>query len=158
MDRPGLVFWLVVANMLCLAFTAFLVYALAAWPLDAGGIVHCSVCIFLSICGSAALCLPFGKLFPSSAPARRLVTLATALLRVAALLLLHIIQPDGASSPACAVCLGEVEKGETVKRLPLCLHAFHRRCIDRWLLSGGKPTCPVCRCTVLRPPSPEETV
>jgi hypothetical protein len=52
---------------------------------------------------------------------------------------------DGAAD--CAVCLGEVENGEMVRRMPACQHVFHRECIDLWL--RGHATCPVCRSGVL---------
>ncbi|CAO2161548.1 unnamed protein product [Urochloa humidicola] len=51
----------------------------------------------------------------------------------------------GATAAECAVCLGGVEEGETVRALPCCTHAFHARCIDAWLRL--RPTCPVCRAT-----------
>ncbi|KAF0934479.1 hypothetical protein E2562_025556 [Oryza meyeriana var. granulata] len=50
-------------------------------------------------------------------------------------------------SVLCAVCLEDVQRGETVRRLPACCHLFHKDCIDMWLHSHT--TCPLCRCEVL---------
>ncbi|KAF0887959.1 hypothetical protein E2562_006884 [Oryza meyeriana var. granulata] len=46
----------------------------------------------------------------------------------------------------CAVCIGVVRRGETVRRLPACGHAFHAPCIDGWLRAHA--TCPMCRADV----------
>eukprot|EP00195_Chlamydomonas_chlamydogama_P015016 CAMPEP_0202908006 /NCGR_PEP_ID=MMETSP1392-20130828/44507_1 /ASSEMBLY_ACC=CAM_ASM_000868 /TAXON_ID=225041 /ORGANISM="Chlamydomonas chlamydogama, Strain SAG 11-48b" /LENGTH=956 /DNA_ID=CAMNT_0049597119 /DNA_START=64 /DNA_END=2934 /DNA_ORIENTATION=- len=50
----------------------------------------------------------------------------------------------------CAVCLGDYEAGEMVRKLP-CKHLFHQSCIDQWM--EGQATCPICR-TSLLPPEP----
>lgn len=56
----------------------------------------------------------------------------------------------GKEETECSVCLGEFDNCNSVRLLPECEHAFHRRCIDMWLTSHS--TCPVCRAKLL----PEE--
>ena len=47
----------------------------------------------------------------------------------------------------CALCLESFAVGHELRRLP-CGHAFHRSCVDHWLLEvqQGKPRwCPMCK-------------
>jgi E3 ubiquitin-protein ligase ATL41 len=53
----------------------------------------------------------------------------------------------GSGWAQCVICLGLVQLGETVRRLPACKHLFHVDCIDMWLRSHL--TCPVCRAVVV---------
>ncbi|XP_030476803.1 NEP1-interacting protein-like 2 isoform X1 [Syzygium oleosum] len=46
-------------------------------------------------------------------------------------------------SICCAICLQNIEVGETVRSLPHCHHMFHLTCVDKWLVRCG--SCPVCR-------------
>jgi hypothetical protein len=48
-------------------------------------------------------------------------------------------------SDRCAICLEEYKQADLLLTLP-CMHVYHKRCAQRWLLepnSGGQ--CPVCK-------------
>jgi Ring finger domain len=45
--------------------------------------------------------------------------------------------------PCCPICKELLEKRDVLVQLPLCIHCFHKECIEAWLPS--KLTCPVCR-------------
>lgn len=51
----------------------------------------------------------------------------------------------------CAVCLESFRSGDSCRLLPSCMHSFHSRCIDSWLLKT--PVCPICRAAIKPPPS-----
>ncbi|PAN23833.1 hypothetical protein PAHAL_4G121900 [Panicum hallii] len=53
---------------------------------------------------------------------------------------------NGGDGAQCSVCLGAVQPGEMVRRLPMCKHLYHVECIDLWLASHA--TCPICRSDV----------
>lgn len=58
----------------------------------------------------------------------------------------------------CSICLGNFAVGDLARRLP-CGHAFHRDCVDAWLieqggrLKGSIARCPVCRTVALNLPT-----
>ncbi|CAO2143201.1 unnamed protein product [Urochloa humidicola] len=53
----------------------------------------------------------------------------------------------------CAICLGEVARGDALRRGPGCGHGFHACCAEQWLRVSA--TCPVCRDSPV--PSPAAT-
>ncbi|KAH7688780.1 Anaphase-promoting complex (APC) subunit 11 protein [Dioscorea alata] len=61
------------------------------------------------------------------------------------------IMPREKCGEDCSVCLSEFVKGDDVRLLTVCGHAFHPNCIDTWL--GAKKTCPVCRADLTKFPS-----
>ncbi|RLN35890.1 RING-H2 finger protein ATL44-like [Panicum miliaceum] len=59
---------------------------------------------------------------------------------------------DGGERPECAICLAEFARGDEVRVLPPCGHAFHAACVDTWLLCTS--TCPSCRSALVLAPAP----
>jgi hypothetical protein len=53
----------------------------------------------------------------------------------------EILGADGTSTD-CAICLDQLQRGETVTTLP-CKHLFHEACVTLWLRQHN--TCPICR-------------
>ena len=50
----------------------------------------------------------------------------------------------------CSVCLNDFKTKDKVRRLPMCTHVFHEKCIDSWLRVARD--CPNCK----RSAAPEE--
>lgn len=42
----------------------------------------------------------------------------------------------------CAICLGDFEEGDQLRRLPCQHQQFHAACVDHWLSKAGR--CPLC--------------
>jgi len=60
------------------------------------------------------------------------------------------------SQNSCCVCMEDFDDDELLRTLP-CLHFFHKKCIDKWLLQNS--SCPICKFDILKITSPilEET-
>lgn len=54
----------------------------------------------------------------------------------------------------CSICLDEYEQGDKLRCLP-CKHAFHARCVGRWL-SERSATCPLCKTELLEEDEEDE--
>jgi len=52
-----------------------------------------------------------------------------------------------AENPACTICLLNFEPGDQYRKIK-CNHIFHKECLDHWLNTSGKKTCPFCRASV----------
>lgn len=59
----------------------------------------------------------------------------------------------GVCGEDCPICINTIEKGDNIRRLPICGHEFHRSCIDLWLLR--RADCPLCKRSVSNGPLAE---
>ena len=59
---------------------------------------------------------------------------------------LRVVTAEDAKEADCTVCLEQLGLGAEMRRLP-CGHAYHRRCVDKWLIRRRK--CPLCKLDIL---------
>ena len=50
---------------------------------------------------------------------------------------------SGSSATNCSICLAPYQVGDEVRTV-LCMHKFHKDCVDQWLRTN--PVCPICKC------------
>lgn len=61
---------------------------------------------------------------------------------------------EGKQDKECAICINDFAEGETIRCLGVCGHAFHKSCIDLWLLR--RADCPLCKRKVSTSPNKME--
>jgi hypothetical protein len=50
------------------------------------------------------------------------------------------------SSDICSICRCQFKCGEYFRKLPICNHIYHKKCIDKWFTKDDKHMkCPNCR-------------
>ncbi|KAI9330498.1 hypothetical protein DFJ73DRAFT_89952 [Zopfochytrium polystomum] len=53
------------------------------------------------------------------------------------------------AEPDCPICFAAFRRGDRVREMLHCGHAFHKRCVEAWVVRGGVGSrgvrCPVCR-------------
>eukprot|EP00927_Polykrikos_kofoidii_P077637 TRINITY_DN74560_c0_g1_i1.p1 TRINITY_DN74560_c0_g1~~TRINITY_DN74560_c0_g1_i1.p1 ORF type:complete len:317 (+),score=40.33 TRINITY_DN74560_c0_g1_i1:151-1101(+) len=120
------------------------------WMVNAGGCPSCpgiyrmTVAVIAQAVARAVVALVcFRVLFPQGDRERSEAPVAAALPGQIASLPLVRFSADLFSDdrPSCAVCLGEYDVGDSLRRLP-CGHHFHKMCSDKWLRQSKR--CPLC--------------
>ena len=46
----------------------------------------------------------------------------------------------------CVICISNIENNDVIKILPNCLHFYHDKCINEWLIDNNN--CPMCRAEI----------
>ena len=45
----------------------------------------------------------------------------------------------------CTICMDNIEVNQYVRKLPICNHVYHKKCIDNWLKNDDNKSCPLCK-------------
>ena len=45
----------------------------------------------------------------------------------------------------CPICLEFFKEKEYIRKLPVCCHVYHKKCIDNWLKNDESKSCPLCK-------------
>lgn len=54
--------------------------------------------------------------------------------------------PKHLSTDICSICRCQFKCGEYFRKLPICNHIYHKKCIDKWFIKDEQNMkCPVCR-------------
>ncbi len=58
---------------------------------------------------------------------------------------------DDFKQTECSICFDEFKKGIQVRKIPICRHIFHTKCIEKWFKSKEGELvhkCPLCNCEI----------
>ena len=53
--------------------------------------------------------------------------------------------------PECVICFEEFQLGVPVRKIPICSHVFHSKCIDEWFMAKMvdiNHKCPLCNADI----------
>lgn len=69
-----------------------------------------------------------------------------------------LVDDEIIATTECSICYELLNKANL--QTLCCNHMFHKTCIDKWLVTGGQTTCPICRTEqpgLTRPPRHHQT-
>ncbi len=48
----------------------------------------------------------------------------------------------------CIICFNNFEINDDIRKLNICTHIYHKKCIKEWIINYNKSSCPLCRQTI----------
>lgn len=69
----------------------------------------------------------------------------------------HNSNKHNVTNEICSICVEDFQSMERVVMLPQCLHVYHVKCIEQWLVEKKSDFCPLCKTKVFLPNNIIET-